>query len=111
MRSKISLRITMIIQAVFLALIALEFICIWAVTAGVPYIYAFVLIGLMIILFAPVEIICFLTNLVFLIMDLRHITDRSKLVIPAIITVLMPVFIIAIKILLDNYGSVLVPFV
>ena len=111
MRSKISLRITMIIQAVFLALITLEFICIWAVTAGVPYILVFAFMGALVICFTPVEIICFVVNLVFFIIDLKCITDRSKFVVPAIVTFLVPIFFVAIKILLYNYSGVLVPIV
>ena len=109
--SKISLTITAVIQAAFLVLMALMFLGVWAVTVGVPYILAFVFMGVLLICFLPVELFCFIANLTVLIIDLLKIDNRTKLIIPAVITFVMPVFLIVTKVLLYNYANVLVPIV
>ena len=69
MKSKISFICTTIIQAIYLLCIVLNFLCIWMFTIGVPYTFPFAIIGHVLIFFIPVEFLCLISNLIFLIVD------------------------------------------
>lgn len=108
MESKKYFIITTILQAIFLLLIVLNFLCIWMFAIGVPYTYPFAILGYIFVVFCPVELFCFISNLVFEIKDLKVSRERRPIKIRIILTCVFFAFFCAIKIILSNYANVLV---
>lgn len=107
MKSKKCFIVTTIVQAIFLLLIVLDFLCIWMFANGVPYTYPFAILGNLFVLFCPVELFCFITNLVLEIKDLKVSCERRPIKIRIILTCIFFAFFCAIKIFLYHYGDVL----
>lgn len=87
MRVEKALRITIRIQTVFLVLMLLNLVCAWMGMMGVPYLTLLGIWSYMIIFLYPVEIFCFVANLICLIMDAKAPVARSKKIAAAVIVV------------------------
>ena len=108
MKSKNSFKITTIVQGIYLLCMILSFLCIWMFTIGVPYTYPLAILGHLLILLFPIELICLIFNLIFTIMDIRALSERKQAIVRLILSGSFFVLLCAIKILLSLYGNVLV---
>ncbi len=109
--SKIVFLVTTISQAVYSLFIALNFLCIWMFTAGVPYIYPIAILGHVFLMFCPIELYCLIPNLIFLIKTMKSSPTRSQKVV-AIILVFVPfILLCVIKVGLFFYANSLAPVV
>ena len=108
MESKKAFIITVIVQTVYLLFIAMVFLCIWMFTVGVAYTYPFAILGIMFIFFCPIDLFCFISNLFFVIKDIKASFEHRQIVIRTIFACIFFVLFCAIKIGLFHYGDVLV---
>ena len=79
MKRNIPYFITAITQLVFLFCILLNFLCIWMFTVGVPYTYPLAILGNVLIIFLPIEVICLICNLIFLIKDRKQCSTKQNI--------------------------------
>ena len=105
MRSKESLVTTTIIQTIYLLGIALNYLFTWMVTIGVPYTFPFAIVGHILILLSPVEILCIIPNIVFLAKDIKVCDNRSKIIRRFVIAISFFVVITLLKVGLYFYGN------
>ncbi len=108
MKSKTSFTITTVIQAIYLLFIILNFLCIWMFTIGVPYTFPFASLGCVLIFICPVEVFCFIINLIFVITDMKASYERRPIIVKIILACVLFVFLCLIKIVLYHYGNDLV---
>ena len=104
MRSKISFIVTTIIQAIYFLCIILNFLCIWMFNIGIPYTYPFAIIGNVLIFFIPIEFLCLISNLIFLIIDKKQHTCQQT-IIKVVCSCAVFAFFCLIKIILYYYGN------
>ena len=105
MRSKASWVITTIIQTIYLLGIALNYLFTWMVTIGVPYTFPFAIVGQVLILLSPIEILCIIPNIVFLAKDIKVRDNRSKIILRFVIAFSFFIVISLLKVGLYFYGS------
>ena len=103
MRYKIEFKITTILQAIYLFAIILDFLLIWMFTIGVPYTYPFAITGNVLLFFFPIDFVCLILNLIFLIID-RKEYNRKQFILRIICVCMIFVFFCLVKIALDHYG-------
>ena len=104
-KSKIIFAITTKIQAIYLFFIILNFLCIWMFAVGIPYTFPFAILGQVLIFFCPVEVFCFIINLIFAILDIKASCERRQIIVKTILVCIFFVFLCLIKIVLYHYGS------
>ena len=105
MKSNITMLVTWIVQGIYTCLIGLNFLCIWLFNIGVPYVYPFAIIGHVILLFLPLELICLIVSLISLIREAKAQPRPAKMVSGILITLGVFMFICGLKLLLWNYGN------
>ena len=104
MKSKKSFTITTIVQAIYLLCMILNFLCIRMFTIGVPYTFPFAIIGHVLIFFIPVEFLCLISNLIFLIVDKKQHACQQTIVKVVYICAVFAFFCL-IKIILYYYAN------
>ena len=104
MKYKISFNITTILQSIYLFAIILNFLCIWMFTIGVPYTYPLAIVGNVFILLLPIDFVCLILNLVFLIIDKKEFNCR-QFIVRIVCICIMFIFFCLVKIALYYYGN------
>lgn len=107
MKIKSLMKITFTIQAIYLVLIALDFLCIFLFTKGMQYTYPFAIIGSVLIHFTPIEFVCFFAYLISLYKEKNTASTHYKVKTGIIISAVL-VLLCLLKILLIYYSNVLV---
>ena len=107
MKRNIPYFITAIMQLIFLFCIALNFLCIYMFTVGVPYTYPLAMLGNVLIHFLPIEVICLICNLFFLIKDRKQCTTKQN-VLKTVYTCAVFALLCLLKIILHYYADNLV---
>lgn len=107
MKTRISFGVTMAVQAVYLFFVGLNFLAIWMFSLGVPYTFPFAIVGHFLLFCLPVELLCLVPNVFFLIMDLKSSPIPPKTVHRAMAAFAVFALVVMLKIALYRYGSIL----
>ena len=105
MKSKIALIATLTAQGIYAILVGLNFLCIWLFHRSVPYTYPFAIVGNVILIILPIELICLGVNFVCQTRDLKLRPRPPKMAARILIALGASVCISVLKVLLWQYGD------
>lgn len=110
MKSKTYFKTTTAIQLVYLSCIALFFALIYLLKNNILHTYGLVYVGSLIIQLLPIETICFVVNLFFLIREFKK-CPISVVIIKTIVVFFLFALLCIFKMLFYRYSDVLVGIV
>ncbi len=106
MKGKNFLMITALLQTGWLVLILIDFLCMWLFScSGFILFYLVTLLSYLPVVFIPVDIICFIPNLIVWIHGLKTSNKHYNRTLYGIVIFLFPVLLFLLRWCLIQYGS------